>query len=363
MVTGLVSNQWGDSFLPGSAGDAQLFHADASDRIFVCPPQAGQGYIQKILLEDDLNIIIHDFTFNQKVVRDVKRRSKHLRFEFQIAGAYAGYSTFTPYFGLKHFEIAPAQKRSFEIEIIFQKPALTKHFQAFIERLSPQVYGDAKSVLQSIYRHQGGGSMGTMDEMLNQVFRGESGSRPDEAFEHVLDDESYSAVISLIQAARHPITSAMEQVIGQILSCPYRGVIRRAYLKGKALELVSLYFETMVQPHSRKIDLHCIHQAAAILRKQLANPPTVEALVRQVGTNRLYLNQGFHQVYGTTPYGYLRDCRLWQAHRLLLTADLSVSEVATAVGYTCRSHFATAFRQRVGVNPKSFQMAAWQHNS
>ena len=363
MTKRLVLNQWEDKFLPGSASDSQLFHADASDQILVCPPHFGQGYIQRILLEDDLNLDIHDFTLNQDVVRDSQNRSKHIRFEFQIAGAYAGYSMFIPSFGLKHFEIALAQKRFFEIEIIFKKPALTKYFQTFIERLSPQLYSDAKSVLHSICRHQGGGSIATMAGMFNQIFRGKTGSGSDEAFERILDDDSYSALASLTQSTRHPLTPVMEQVIGQILSCPYQGAIRRAYLKGKTLELVSLYLDAMVQPHIPKIDLHCIYQAAAILSKQLVNPPTVEALVRQVGTNRLYLNQGFHQVYGTTPYGYLRDCRLWQAYRLLLTSDLSVSEVATAVGYTCRSHFATAFRQRVGINPKSFQMAVWQHNS
>ena len=363
MAKRLVLNRWEDKFLPGSASDSQLFHADASDQILVCPPHFGQGYIQRILLEDDLILAIHDFSFNQDVVRDSQERSKNIRFEFQITGANAGHSLFTPSFGLKHFVLFPAQKRFSEIEIIFQKPTLTEYFQAFIERLPPQIHSDAKSVLRSIYRHQGCGSIATIAGMLNQVFKGESGSDPDATFEHILADDSYSALISLIQAARHPITSAMEQAIGQILSCPYQGTIRRAYLKRKALELVSLYLEAMLQPPICKIDFHCIYQAAAILRNQLANPPTVEALVRQVGTNRLYLNQGFHQVYGTTPYGYLRDCRLWQARRLLLTSELSVGKVATAVGYTCRGHFATAFRQQIGVNPKSFQMAAWQHAS
>ncbi|MEL6332487.1 MAG: helix-turn-helix transcriptional regulator, partial [Cyanobacteria bacterium J06626_26] len=81
---------------------------------------------------------------------------------------------------------------------------------------------------------------------------------------------------------------------------------------------------------------------------------------RKVGTNRLKLNQGFHQVYGTTPFRYLRACRLTQARRLLTTSDLPVESVAAAVGYSSRNHFAKAFRQQVGLNPKTFQMQAWQ---
>ena len=65
----------------------------------------------------------------------------------------------------------------------------------------------------------------------------------------------------------------------------------------------------------------------------------------------------------TTPFGYLRNCRLLQAKRLLMAADLSVTEVAAAVGYTSRNRFATAFRQKIGLNPKALQMRVWQQAS
>ncbi|MEO0827336.1 MAG: helix-turn-helix transcriptional regulator, partial [Cyanobacteria bacterium J06642_9] len=75
---------------------------------------------------------------------------------------------------------------------------------------------------------------------------------------------------------------------------------------------------------------------------------------------RRKLNEGFHQVYGTTPFGYLRNCRLNQAKWLLMTSECPVEEIASVVGYTSRSRFATAFRQQLGINPKAFQIQAWQ---
>ena len=128
----------------------------------------------------------------------------------------------------------------------------------------------------------------------------------------------------------------------------------------KALELVRLRLEENVRPRLNEADLDCIYQAGTLLRNQIAHPPSVEVLARQVGTNRLKLNQGFHQVYGTTPFGYLRGCRLMQARRLLMTSELSVVGVAAAVGYSSRSRFATAFRKQFGINPKAFQMQAWR---
>ncbi|NEQ42345.1 MAG: helix-turn-helix transcriptional regulator [Leptolyngbya sp. SIOISBB] len=171
-----------------------------------------------------------------------------------------------------------------------------------------------------------------------------------------LSDKLYADLIALQYAQRQSITPATERVIGNILSCPYQGSTRRTYLTQQALALIALRFEAMESPDLNATDLATIHQAAAILRSQFVNPPSIETLARQVATNRLKLNQGFRAVYGTTPFGYLRDCRLWQAQRLLMMTELSINEVAMAVGYSCRSKFATAFRKYIGINPKAFQM-------
>ncbi|NET39662.1 MAG: helix-turn-helix transcriptional regulator [Cyanothece sp. SIO1E1] len=204
--------------------------------------------------------------------------------------------------------------------------------------------------------------------MLNQIFDGAMAQKRSETIAYeppltlaqIATDRLYSEAIDLGYAACRPLTSAMERLIGQILSCPYQGSTRRTYLEHKALALVSLYLEAMIQPPLSETDLNCIYQAASVLREQIVSPPTVEMLARWVGTNRFKLNQGFHRVYGTTPFGYLRDCRLAQAEQLLMTSELSIEKVATAVGYSSRSHFATAFRQQMGLNPKAFQMQAWQ---
>ncbi|MEM6436112.1 MAG: AraC family transcriptional regulator, partial [Cyanobacteria bacterium P01_D01_bin.115] len=103
-------------------------------------------------------------------------------------------------------------------------------------------------------------------------------------------------------------------------------------------------------------DLERIYQAGKVLTRHLQSPPSIEVLSRQVGLNRLKLNRGFHHVYGTTPFRYLRNCRLQLAQILLTTSELAVKEVAYRVGYTNCSRFATAFYQKFGLNPKAFQL-------
>ncbi|NET48405.1 MAG: helix-turn-helix transcriptional regulator, partial [Merismopedia sp. SIO2A8] len=234
-----------------------------------------------------------------------------------------------------------------KVEVFFKQSALVSYFQAIIERLSPQTRTVAERIIQSLNRH-------------HSQWPSSTATPSDATMEQVLSDTLYTEAIALNYATRQSITTAMEQVIGQILSCPYQGATRRAYLEKKALELVRLRLNAMTQPRLKGDELDAIYQAAAILREQVKTPPTIEVLARQVSTNRLKLNQGFRQVFGTTPFGYLRDCRIWQARWQLVMSERSVNEVAASVGYTSRSRFATAFRQRIGVNPKAFQMQAWQ---
>ena len=365
MTTRQVLNHWEEYLLPGSPSDSRLFHADASDQILVYPTHLGRGYRQKILLRDDLTLVILDYTLTQDVVTHLPDAGDCLKFEFRPD---AGYSSFLPKFGLQNLGVTLAHRRAFEVEVIFKLPSLVTYFQSFMERLPPQTRGIAERTLLALYRYRTGGAFSTMTGMLPRIFaRTRGGDRSltiahhaPVNFEQILTDDLYAEAIDLIYATRRTQTRAIKQVIGQILSCPYQGTIRRAYLERKTLELISMHLDGMAQPPLNKADLNSVYQAAAILRTQLVNPPTVEILARQVHTNRLKLNRGFRQVYGTTPYGYLKDCRLNQARRLLLISELSVAKVAAAVGYSCRSKFATAFRQQMGLNPKAFQMQAWQ---
>ncbi|MEM7061899.1 MAG: AraC family transcriptional regulator [Cyanobacteria bacterium P01_B01_bin.77] len=364
MATRLVLNHWQDWLEPGSASDTRLHHAEESDRILVCPSELGQGYMQEIPLQDDLSLHIHDYTLHDDLILDSPGQRNRSEFDFVVKSHNTGSGFFLPCFGVKTFHFQAAQKKVFKLKVAFKHSASTAYCQAFMERLSPQTYSLGEQVIQAIYRHQEGHLLSSAADMLAHVMKQimPAGEPPPRRFklhvmfEELLNESLYSAVVDVSYAARCSMTSAMQQVIGAILSCPYRRSHRRTYLTEKALQLVALYLESMLCPYLSDYDLSCIHRAAAILRQQFANPPTVDALARQVGTNRLKLNQGFHQVYGTTPFSYLRQHRMRQAQRLLMLSDVSVVEVAAAVGYRHRSRFAQAFRKYVGVNPKTFQM-------
>ena len=364
MKSRLVLKHREDWLLPGSPNDSRLFHADPSDQILLYPSHIGQGYKQKIRLRDDLTLVIVNYTLARDIVFDIPGENACTKFEFPLTDARSRYSEFIPVVGFRLLGTVQTKKRVFEIEVIFEGASILTYVQACMERFSPHTQQIVEGIIKALWRFQGGrlglDTAEIMRRLVTYAAKGRLISCSDLTLGDIVSETLYAEAIDLRYANRAVITPAMEVILGEILSCPYRGTTRRRYLEHKALELVLLRLQAITQPSLNQIDLNIIYQAAAILRREIVNPPTVETLARKVGTNRLKLNQGFHQVYDTTPFRYLRDCRLNQAQRLLMTTDMSVESVAAAVGYSSRNHFAKAFRRQTGLNPKAFQMQVWQ---
>jgi len=147
-------------------------------------------------------------------------------------------------------------------------------------------------------------------------------------------------------------------VLWQILQCPYGGRVRRLFLEAKSLELVALKLAEL-EPTSRdqamglnKRAMDQVREAHQILVERMADPPSLTQLGLMVGLNRNKLNRGFKKLYGDTVFNVLRMARLAKASSLLQNTDLSLAEIAFAIGYNSQANFTTAFRQHFGQPPK-----------
>jgi AraC family transcriptional regulator len=69
--------------------------------------------------------------------------------------------------------------------------------------------------------------------------------------------------------------------------------------------------------------------------------------------SKYHLLRCFKQVFGKTPYQYLKDIRFERAYSLLKTGKHSVAEVVVLCGYDDLSSFNKSFRKRFGINPEN----------
>jgi AraC-like DNA-binding protein len=99
-----------------------------------------------------------------------------------------------------------------------------------------------------------------------------------------------------------------------------------------------------------------IRRARAILNREYADPPSLEALARRLGMSGTQLKSSFKSVMGTTVLQYCITKRI-EAARLLLDENRhSISDIADIVGYHDHSAFSRAFRRLSGCTPQQ-----WRH--
>lgn len=105
-------------------------------------------------------------------------------------------------------------------------------------------------------------------------------------------------------------------------------------------------------------DLHgdeLIAQAQDILRSRYAEPVNIEELAHQLGISARSFNRRFRNATGINPNLYLQQQRLNTARELLRTSNLSITEVANAVGYSDSDYFSRRFRNAMKQTPSSYR--------
>jgi AraC-like DNA-binding protein len=100
-----------------------------------------------------------------------------------------------------------------------------------------------------------------------------------------------------------------------------------------------------------------VDRVIAVLKSDLAEPPALESLGRQVGCSPFYLSRIFSQHMGKTISQYIRQLRMEKAAELLRAGKLNVTQVAMEVGYSSSSHFSVAFHETFGCCPGLYPLA------
>ena len=144
-----------------------------------------------------------------------------------------------------------------------------------------------------------------------------------------IDREVSTAVPPSFEIIRNILQNFLIQV-GRLASCPSRSgsVIPNEYLEIKAF---------MDENHAQRL--------------------TLAELARRVGRSRLCFANRFRRLFGVSPVEYMIRRRMAEASYLLHNHNMSVKEVAEAVGCGNPQYFSRLFRARFGMGPQSARKA------
>ena len=98
-----------------------------------------------------------------------------------------------------------------------------------------------------------------------------------------------------------------------------------------------------------------LRRARDHIDRHFAEPLDLEVLARTAGISKFHFHRLFSAAYGQTPAAYLSGRRVERAQDLLRSANLTVTEVCHAVGFSSLGSFSSRFREIVGESPSEFQ--------
>lgn len=84
---------------------------------------------------------------------------------------------------------------------------------------------------------------------------------------------------------------------------------------------------------------------------------TLDLLAQKVSINKYYMAHAFKREYGVSPINYLIACRIREGKRLLSETDLSLSQIASVLGFSSSSYFSQSFRNAEGTSPTEYRKA------
>ena len=157
------------------------------------------------------------------------------------------------------------------------------------------------------------------------------------------------------------ISPSMSIVLNQLIHYNLNQSIKNLYFKGKAYELLSLYFnrneDANVEQCPFLVDetnVIKIRKAKDIIISRMAEPPSLQELADEIALSLKKLKEGFKQIYGDSVFSFLLDYKMEVARKLLESGDHNVNEVGLKVGYSTSSHFIAAFKKKYGTTPKKY---------
>jgi AraC family transcriptional regulator len=118
--------------------------------------------------------------------------------------------------------------------------------------------------------------------------------------------------------------------------------------------------EQVLSRSLRRADTEACHYRAverviSAMPSHLDEGFSLEEMADEAFMSPFHFTRVFHQLIGVPPRHFLSAVRLEAAKRLLLTTELSVTDVCFAVGYNSLGTFTHRFSQRVGLSPRDFR--------
>lgn len=121
------------------------------------------------------------------------------------------------------------------------------------------------------------------------------------------------------------------------------------------LDYMSRSVSSMTFTKGGKLRDFYIKEALNFIEQNFQNEITIEDIAACCGLNRSYFGKIFRDALGKSPQEFLISYRMAKAAELLKLTQLSIGDIANAVGYPNQLHFSRAFKNTYKISPRDWR--------
>lgn len=136
--------------------------------------------------------------------------------------------------------------------------------------------------------------------------------------------------------------------------------LKLPYQRVKVLELLLYLSQMELAPKNRLTEyppeqIELVKAVHDHFLQHMEQRITIEELAKQHLINSTTLKTVFKAVYGTSLAAHIKKHRMEQAAKMIRESNMSIAEIAAAVGYESQSKFAAAFKNQFAVSPRAYR--------
>lgn len=143
-----------------------------------------------------------------------------------------------------------------------------------------------------------------------------------------------------------------------VWQCDLKGLERQLFIKAKALEVLALFLhkrrESGLNPLSSRLSI--LNDVLCHIENHLDHDWTLSSVASLARSNQTYIKQDVKDLLGMSFRKWLNKKRL-NAAVDLLSSDVPISQIATDIGYKSQAHFATLFKNEIGMTPSEYRQS------
>ncbi|HEV2679375.1 MAG TPA: helix-turn-helix transcriptional regulator, partial [Rhodanobacter sp.] len=115
------------------------------------------------------------------------------------------------------------------------------------------------------------------------------------------------------------------------------------------------------EPPLKSVGQASLRRALAYIEDQPNTRISMDDLAGAAGLSRFHFSRLFRKHVGVSPAAYIERSRLERAKAMIKLGQMSLTDIAYAVGFADQSHFTRRFRRYEGCTPSQYarQHAGW----